>query len=1243
MQPLDPATLPLQGLRLIEASAGTGKTFTIAGLYLRVLLEREIGVDSILVVTFTRAATEELHARIRAALRDGIEAFRAGHANDPLLAALLSRIAPADGMRRLQDALLQMDTAAIHTIHGFCQRVLRDNAFESGEPFWIDFVPDAGGLTRQVVEDFWRRQFYERPRHLADLARSKWSSPAALLADIRPYLGRSDFSIALTHNGLGIDDFLRAFDAALSELRLQWRLKQADVEELLLTHPGLDRRVYGEANLRRWLGVLDAYLADPRYPFRIPETLPRLAAARLARATAPPHAPPQGPVFDLVGRVCELAQSAAGILRRDAIRDCRRHLARSKSDANVLSYEDLLERLDQALRHERGEALAQRLRRQYPIAMIDEFQDTDEVQYRIFEAVYGSTAAAAEPCGLILIGDPKQSIYSFRGADVYAYIKARRRTAETGGHYTLDTNHRSSRALVKALNGLFGRAAAPFVLGADIPFVPVAAAGRADATPLMIAGREAAPLHLWFLPRRADNRKTKRFADPATGAAGPVATAVRTAWALDAVAEQTAAEMRALLSPGYARIGDRALGPEDIAVLVRDRYEAGVIQETLRRAGLPSVFLSRDNVFHTDEASELARVLRAIADPGDERLVRAALATQLLGARAAEIDAVEQDDSRWEAHLSRFAEYRRYWQEYGFLAAFRFLMRDAEVGYRLLASTEGERRITNLRHLAELAAQAADENAGVEALTHWFCRQCAEDGRPDAGGEEQELRLQSDTDLIQVVTQHRSKGLQYPIVFVPFPWRCRVGDRPEHFVYHDEASGAACVELGSKNRSGHLRQHGRERLAEDVRLLYVALTRARYRCYLSWGLTETAPESALAHLLHPPRRAQTDRLAGGARGRASVPPVEMAGLGDGQIRDALASLAAATGAEVSDLMPRAGTALVRPSDSAREPAAVAGLSLAAAVPARRVAAAWCLTSFSALASGRGADAPPAATERDGEFDLDPGDADVDTPVAPPGGPEAEFQDAAGREADSIFTFPKGARAGTCLHAILEGLDFTDRSPAHLAAQVQTGLAQQGFEAKWQPVIEGMVRDLLGARLDATGDCRLEQILLRDRLVEMEFHFPAVGLAGAELEAVLARRRQGMRPPLATEYIRGFVKGFIDLTFRYRGRFFIADYKSNHLGNRPEDYQVSRLEEAVFGHYYDLQYLLYTLALHRYLGRRLPGYHYELHFGGVYYLFLRGMRAGLATGVFFDRPSLSDIAALDALFMQGPSGRSRPCS
>lgn len=349
------------------------------------------------------------------------------------------------------------------------------------------------------------------------------------------------------------------------------------------------------------------------------------------------------------------------------------------------------------------------------------------------------------------------------------------------------------------------------------------------------------------------------------------------------------------------------------------------------------------------------------------------------------------------------------------------------------------------------------------------------------------------------------------------------------------------------------------------------------------------------------------------------------------------------------------------------------------MPTRRIAASWRLTSFSSLASGLGSSSGSglaadrasegllqAAIEPDVAVDLDPDDLSLDALAAP----EAGSQDEAAGEEESIFTFPRGARAGTCLHAILEGIDFTDRSPGHLAAQVEAGLAGHGFEARWQPVIERMVRDVLEAhlgthpgahpgahlapnlaeRLDGGGYCRLAEIPRPNRLVEMEFHFPARGLTGSELDALLARRRPGTRPPLGTERIRGFVKGFIDLIFRYQGRFFIADYKSNHLGNRPQDYQGPRLEEAVFEHFYDLQYLIYSLALHRYLGRRLPGYAYERHFGGVYYLFLRGMRAAEDTGVYFDRPSLTDIEALDSLFAQEredeaarPACEARPCS
>lgn len=1208
MQSLNPAQFPLHGIRLIEASAGTGKTYTISSLYLRVLLERELGVDRILLVTFTRAATEELHARIRARLSEAIAVFKAGVHNDAFYQSLIKRVEANRALELLRAALLQMDEAAIYTIHGYCQRALQENAFESGELFQFEFREDDSPLVKRAVEDCWRRHFYACTPALAEFANTTWGTPDGLREEIKSYLGHRTAPFDLSLSELSLEDLERAFHYTLDGLRLEWHNSQADLIGLLQDHPGLDRNRYRSQQIEQWLRELGDYLASTSRLFDVPQALRWLAPGQLERSTRDGHTAPEHPAFSHCGRLYRLAKALPGVIRRTAIVECRHALDAAKRQSGELCYDDLVTRLAQDLSEPGGKALAARLQEQYPVAMIDEFQDTDAEQYGIFKAIYDppqNDPTTTDKPGLFLIGDPKQSIYSFRGADVFAYIRARRASTRPDHLFTLDTNWRSSRPMVAAVNALFGQAEAPFIFDDDIPFTPVAGAGEADATPLCIGGEPASPLHVWFIPRQPGNQRNAHYPDPYAQGDPPRRRVVKVIWARSVMARQAADEIRRLLEDPEARIGDRRVRPGDIAILVRDRYEGKIVQDALRRLGVNSVFLNRDSVYQTEEARELARLMRAVANPGDDRAIRAALATQLLGGTAESLEALRRDDLRWERELDRFAVFREHWQQRGFLALYRELSSTLGIDERLLQTPDGERRVTNLRHLAELIAEAATEQSGLHALTNWFCRQCSS----EVAGEEQELRLESDIDLVQIVTQHKSKGLQYAIVFLPFIWRGRgPDDKTDHFLYHDEETGLARIELGSNRFPLRRRQFYKEALAESIRLLYVAVTRARYRCYIAWGQVFDAPYSALAYLLHQPSVGE---------GRLLRVASLTASLSDDAIWQRLEALCDECGGTLSRLQ------FDQARPSRRSTIESDRNDLDAAVIERRIEAPWRLHSFSSILAGAKGHADNRNAPIDPEFGDDQIEETDKSPLA------VNVSTDAIEPEWNIFTFPRGARAGTCLHEIFEAIDFTDTHG--LSEIVEASLTRYGFATKWCQVIERMVDDVLQAQLDAHNGCRLDKISNGDRLSELEFHFPLSHLDMDALAPLLTADARQARPRLAGESILGMMKGFIDLVFRYQGRYYIVDYKSNHLGDRLEDYQEEHLKTAIAAHYYDLQFLIYTVALHRYLGRRIEGYDYRCHFGGVCYLFLRGMRAAGTTGVYAHKPELDRVLALDRLF------------
>jgi exodeoxyribonuclease V beta subunit len=611
-------------------------------------------------------------------------------------------------------------------------------------------------------------------------------------------------------------------------------------------------------------------------------------------------------------------------------------------------------------------------------------------------------------------------------------------------------------------------------------------------------------------------------------------------------------------------------------------------------------------VFWSGEAESLERLLMALLEPRRGSLVRAALATPLLGWDAQRIDALNRDDRALGDCLARFHEFNGIWQRRGFIVMFRRLLEAEGIESRLLDYRDGERRLTNLYHLAELLHQQDRATwSGMEGLVKWLARQ-----RQSAAREEQLLRLESDSHLVKIDTLHGSKGLEYPIVLCPFLWDesdARTDDRP--YLFHDpEADYAAVLEIGSERFEQDRQRMKEESLAESLRLLYVALTRARHRCYLPWGQVKNSESSALCWLLHSGQAPAEDASLETWGRRAKAMSAERLA----QEMDALVARSAGSIA----LLPLPVEAGLSQMPLAMPPMLAPARRFMGRIEAlRRVA------SFSSLAAGHPEDHPDHDAQTTGEVLLMPALVSED-----------------------IHGFPRGSGPGSCLHAILEGLDFTAVEASEVVPHIRQQLRLHAIDERWVPVVEQMVRDLTATPLNREG-LTLSDITLAHRVDEMEFHFPVRHLTPGSILRLAGRYRFSENPDMIEGLagldgpaVEGFMKGFIDLTFEWRGRYYLADYKSNWLGDSVEAYHQPALQAAMVEHHYPLQYALYTLALHRYLGLRLPGYDYERHFGGVYYLFLRGMspQSGAALGVIEERPSHAFVQALDDLMRGGAS-------
>ncbi len=1176
--------LDLDGIKLIEASAGTGKTHTIADLYLRhILAGRQ--TSQILIVTYTNAATEELRGRIRKRLYDALNLFeQAGTARDELFQLLLQQWQDLDAttrklqLGRLQLALRSMDEASISTIHSFCQRSLQENALSGNQLFDCELLANDDQLWETAIKDWWRRQTYAPGSATWQLIHSQLPDLNSLITTLLQLRNKPAAKLLPADQG-DMEDLLeqaRHITRSLHQLAPLWRQHRFDIVRVVSNSKVLSRAVKLPYHPQRVGAFLESAgkFFDAIEIASVFEEFEYLGSEWLEQ-NSKPSKKGQDPeleheFFQAVNPIAKswqtLTNAIAPQLLADAYHTACRQVLENKREIAALAFQDQLTLLLQALESSSGAELAQRLRRQYPVAMIDEFQDTDTIQYQIFKFIYMSVETAS----LTLIGDPKQAIYSFRGGDIFTYMQARQLPGVS--LFGLQTNWRSQPRLVQAINTLFSYRPDTFIYHDSIPFSAVASVTQNEDHELRLQGQAATAMTLWQLPldERIDNYSREDMRDLINRA---VVTEI--ACLLEKSDQQA------------ATIDGRALQSGDIAILVRQASEGQALSRILHQHGIRTVTIGRDSVFKSEEARGLYDLLLAISQYQDPTVATRSLASSLLNLDYRQIAAVIDDDTAWQRWVDDLDELQQLWERHGFIAMFHSMLHKFAITSHLTQQDSNERRITNLLQLAELLQQQSTITGAMAPMLSWFVEQFDEDGNEDA-----ELRLEDDEALVKIITIHKSKGLQYPIVFVPFLWSCRQVDRAKAVYFHD-AELTACVDLGSADFERHWLIAEKERLAEDVRLLYVALTRARSRVYLAWGKAGSpakpgyANRTALAYLLHSKQTPQDLET--------TVPDGFSA---DMDLATDLQSLVEDSAASI-ELLPL-------PQDNLSSVFRPGGLKLPAAQLAtysRPYTAQWRINSFTALT--RGIHQP----------------ATIGTLVS---------------EGDPVLDFPAGSHVGLLIHSLLENIDFQQDIEQQCRQLLPRFLPRAGIPVEYEATLTTWLEQVVSTPLNGTA-MALNEISNRQRLNELDFDF---ALDHLDIDA-LNQFMQSLSPlPLqavSNPEFGGLITGVIDLVFEYQGRYYLADYKSNLLGSSLDDYRPENLQQAMLGRRYDLQALLYAVALHRLLAVRLPDYTYEQHFGGCYYLFLRAMRPqhGNRFGVHFDRPQQKTIQRLDQLMKFSP--------
>ena len=1198
----------LDGINCIEASAGTGKTYTITHLFLRLIIENDLPLDAILVVTFTNAATDELRERIRRLLKTAYDVVDSNFddavingykKNDELISYLkkLCKEHDSEDYRlqialRLQLALHDIDNAHVYTIHSFCRQALSEFAFESGSLFGSEVVTDASPYYRRVIEEYFYKEIAPLGREFMYYFISKVPKKGDFVQWCMKIINKlpddPDVTI-LPQIELNVEELKKKIIQLyqiIETIKETIKENSDDIKsnyDIACKNKVLNGISYKSAHFDNLYNVLKKLNIYVLIEDKTEQLIRKFSLKSLMKSLNKEYTDTTKTyTFHTIFEQIQQCRDIFTDIKLQVIAAYRHFLLhydtyynRYRDEWNILSFKDILKDMHTALKQGTDSPLATMIRSHYKAALIDEFQDTDPLQYAIFTTIFNKDGYT-----LYIIGDPKQAIYSFRGADVFAYCKARE-CAQT--KYTLRHSFRSTQTLTKAINTIFGTMENPFVLD-QIDY-----SGVESSMPPTAFDNEPS-LHIWFVDTEAGEKHVTI----------PKAKTI--------IAQRIAKEINTLVQ-------EKPIQYSDIAVLVRKHKEARGVQDILQRYGIHSVLYSTESIFESDEAMELLQVMEAIVNPSSAQKIFRALITSLYGYTAQHIVALN-DDSKLDSITMRFMDYYNAWKSKGFIQCFQLMMHDDTinrhfnedidtVSSRLLHYPDGERVITNLYHCAEILSQAeTTKKLDALSLVEWFKKSILI--KPDV--EENKLRLESDANAVKIVTVHFSKGLEYPVVFCPYLFN--VGMLDDIIVFHGGDSNCTtnvCLKLNAdKDKTNgdnlygidykhYVNQALKEQLAEDIRVAYVAMTRAKYRCYVGWGNINKTNRSALSYLFHYRfannttidnfldnnfnNNAASNELKDGLK--------KLVNLSDGSIALEVFNTVPLDKAMVTQVM---DTIVVEPERIQKD-----------------ISPGWQLTSYTAL----------SYTKEDEKGDEVYASVPHDEQHEP-----------------TIFTFPAGSVTGLCIHSIFEEVDFASGEDA-MRTIVAEKLQHYRFDVSWTDTIVTMVRNVLSVELNTAVP--LNRVTRENRQHEIEFYYPVDRLNRDECVQLFSMNNLfdthygSALQRLSFDHIQGFMHGYIDMVFRYNDAYYIVDWKTNQLGYTMDDYHRSKLKSAMIDHFYFLQYHIYAVALHRHLAMLLgKSYNYNKHFGGVFYIFVRGVNAGKGGdyGIFYDKPDCQFIEKLN---------------
>lgn len=1170
MKTLDIFNVEFDGFNLVEASAGTGKTYNITSLYIRAIIEKNLTPSEILVLTFTEDATAELKQRIRSRIQECISAIENNDVKEDLFLKEVRKRHSKQALLRLQSALYTFDEAMISTIHGFCQKLLREHSLELGVQSDFEILTDVTDYLQNSVDSIWRKFIKDNSnsedgRSLISYYKTEKINPDSLAELVRKVLNKPYAELKPDVYDVDFNNVIEPIKLSFKKVQHRWEADKMALRDIIFSGK-LNGNKYRKKSFENYLIELEDWINQSSIPLKGTEKLSYFGSTVITDSVNKIHQnefPPSEnlpPICEFIDEYVvnsEKMELVRTKFLKDVIKESREIIIEQKEKDNALSFDDLLERVDKNLTPE----LERKIAKKYPVSLVDEFQDTDPIQYSIFKNIFKGSDST-----LFMIGDPKQAIYSFRGADLFTYFEATN-DVQKNKRYSLDHNYRSTQGMISAVNQIFSKTENPFVFK-EPAFRPAKYPLNKEAKHLTYSDEAWAPFS--FIDCEYEGTKDE---------------------AVNKICEYVSLQINELLKKDF-KIGERSVQPKDISILVRKSREAVAIQEELNKSGLKSSLKTRESIYKSLEAEDLRLIFKAISDVGNPGLVRAALSTSLINYSANDLIELQSNEDKWIEILRTFQQSNELYQKKGLISAFKNLDSFFEIKETLSKKENPERRLTNLDHILDLLVKRDESgNTSLNSVVRYLKERYNNDINPS---DEELIRLESDSDLITVSTLHASKGLEYPIVFIPFLWdsfKNSYSKGISFIEYHNEKN-ELLIDLSKTPNEDIKKINLNELLADSLRLNYVAFTRAKYACFVPWLKYSGLSASPLLATVAGPDIVVDSKIKSDSKVEGFRENLKQFG--------SSSVIKHFTSTEILEYTFNDPVKAEVEKDESNEELKISIISRNDLFEFKRI------LSFSSISSGNEQD-----EQKDyGEFEI---------PVL-----EDEFNDTEILE-KSKLSFPKGTDTGNLLHYIFEDIKFHEYS--NIESVVTEKMNSLGFDNSWLQILIDWSKDILEHTL--INDFKLKKLKTGELLKEMEFHFPVKNISYSDLLSLIRKRDNTVAQN--EHSLSGFMKGFIDLIFRYRGKYYILDYKSNYLGNKRQDYEPLHLDHAIKSHNYDLQYYIYTVALVRFLKSRVRDFNYGSHFGGVIYLFLRGVDIELqSSGVYFDKPDEDIVKKIESL-------------